>query len=86
MVLTLRNKHTGVIAEAVPAFVTPPPNGTLIDNTAFIELGGSEIDADVRDYDVWYDGKYIDLRYAGHEGFLEPKLIRTEHNKWVLES
>lgn len=75
MELTVRRKGCISLRKCLPAFIN------LFGNQRFVmDYNGKEVVREMKDYDVYLkpESKWIDLRYAFDEGFLEPEQLR----KW----
>ena len=86
MILHIRNIKTKREAIAIPAFVTHSPRGMMVGNSAVVERDGKEIMIMVKDYEMYYNGDYINLYVASKEGFLDSDILRSERKYYEINS
>jgi hypothetical protein len=82
MIIHIRHIETKQEATAIPAFVTPAPKGMMVGKRGVVEKDGHEYIVDVRNYELYYKGTYVNLYYAAREGFLDPSILRTERKNY----
>lgn len=75
MELTVRRKGFVGIRKCIPGLINLFGKGHFI-----LEYNGKEVMRDMKDYDVYLKPKkkWMDLRYAHEEGFLDPEQLK----KW----
>ena len=81
--MTLKHKTNNQVVKTHPIYVVTAPHGKGDGIHAVMDNDSGEYIGTLRKYDMFYDGGYLDIKYAAQEGFLDYNFVKQNMRKYV---